>query len=57
MYNVGFKPYMNVVSSYNLKGEKNYNFINKISRSESNNSFDKIITYKNRKGDSEYKRK
>ncbi|MFQ9298157.1 MAG: hypothetical protein ACLR4X_07015 [Clostridia bacterium] len=57
MYNVGFKPYMNVVSSYNLKDEKNYNFINKISRSESNNSFDKIITYKNRKGDSEYKRK
>ena len=48
---------MNVVSSYNLKDEKNYNFINKISRSESNNSFDKIITYKNRKGDSEYKRK
>ena len=57
MYNVGFKPYMNVVSSYNFKDEKNYNFINKISRSESNNSFDKIITYKNRKGDSEYKRK
>ena len=57
MYNVGFKPYMNVVSSYNVKDEKNYNFINKISRSESNNSFDKIITYKNRKGDSEYKRK
>ena len=51
-----FKPYMNSVSLYKQKNESNYKFIDKLSVSESNNSLDKTITYKNRKGDSQYKR-
>lgn len=56
MYSNNFKPYMNSVSLYNQKNESNYKFIDKLSVSESNNSLDKTITYKNRKGDSQYKR-
>ena len=57
MSNVEFKPYMNIVSLYNTKNKSDYKFIDNISVSESNNSFDKIITYKNRKGDNQYKRR
>lgn len=56
MSNGQFKPTLNIVSMYNIYSKKENSFVNKISVSESNNSFNKIISYKNRKGDKQYKR-
>lgn len=56
MSSIQFKPTLNMVSMYNRKNKKNSNFTDKISVSESNSSFDKTISYINRKGDKQYKR-
>ena len=56
MSNIQFKPTLNIVSMYNRVNKTSSNFTNKISVSESSNSFNKTISYKNRKGDKQYKR-
>lgn len=49
MSDVKFKPIFNIVSMYNKDDNRKINCVDKISVTESNQSFDKIISYKTRK--------
>ena len=56
--NLEFKPKVGKItqSSFNEKRLKNYQHINTISKTNSKEDFDRIISYKNRKGDEEFTR-